>query len=82
MTLRLAFLSCLFATCAIAEAPWNAEKKLVDKAHQDLPKSVHHTAFVNSEGLHHKGDKIHFNAAACRELGKHYAAAYLKMSKE
>jgi hypothetical protein len=65
-----------------AEAPWNAEKMLVDKAHQDLPKSVPHTAFVNSEGLHHKGDKIHFNAAACRDLGKRYAAAYLKMTKE
>lgn len=65
-----------------AEAPWNAEKKLVSKAHQDLPKSVPHTVFVNSEGLHHTGDKIHFNAAACRELGKRSAAAHLKMTKE
>lgn len=64
------------------EAPWNAEKKLVDKAHQYLPKSVPHTAFVNSGGGNHKGDKIHFDAAAGRGLGQRYGAAYLKMTGE
>ncbi|MEY4245738.1 MAG: Carbohydrate acetyl esterase/feruloyl esterase precursor [Verrucomicrobiota bacterium] len=53
-----------------AVALWNAENMLVDKAHQDLPKRVDLTAFVNAEGLHHKSDKIHFGAAACRELVK------------
>lgn len=65
-----------------AEAPWATEKAVVDKAHQDLPKAVPHCAFVRAEGLLHKGDKVHFDSAAYRELGKRYAEAYLKMRKE
>lgn len=61
--------------------PWSPEKVLVDKAHQDLPKSATRTAFVTAEGLNHKGDKVHFDSAAYRELGKRYAAAYLQMTK-
>lgn len=63
------------------EAPWSPEKVLVDKAHRELPKEVPHTAFVTAEGLHHKGDKVHFDSAAYRELGKRYAAEFLKMTK-
>jgi hypothetical protein len=61
--------------------PWTPESVIVDQAHQDLPKKVPHTAFVSAEGLKHKGDKIHFDSASFRELGKRYAAAYLKMAK-
>lgn len=61
--------------------PWTPEKKVVDQAQRDLPKEVPHTAFVTAEGLNHKGDKVHFDAAAYRELGKRYAAAFLKMTK-
>lgn len=61
--------------------PWNPEKEIVDKAHQSLPNKVPHTAFVSAEGLKHKGDKVHFDAASYRELGKRYAEAYLKMTK-
>ncbi len=61
--------------------PWSPEMVLVDQAHRDLPKQVPHTAFVTAEGLHHKGDKVHFDSAAYRELGKRYAAAYLQMTK-
>jgi len=61
--------------------PWKPETILVDKAHRELPKEVPHTAFVTAEGLNHKGDKVHFDAAAYRELGKRYAAAFLKMGK-
>ena len=61
--------------------PWTPEKVMVDQAHRDLPKQVPYTAFVNAEGLHHKGDQVHFDAAACRELGKRYAAAFLQMTK-
>lgn len=60
--------------------PWSPEKVMVDKAHQDLTKQVPHAAFVTAEGLNHKGDKVHFDAAAYRELGKRYAAAFLKMN--
>ena len=61
--------------------PWKPETILVDKAHRELTKEVPNTAFVTAEGLNHKGDKVHFDSAAYRELGKRYAAAFLKMPK-
>jgi hypothetical protein len=65
-----------------ADSPWNEFKKQVDQAHRDLPKKVPHTAFVSSDGLNHKGDKVHFNADSYREFGKRYAAAYLKLIQQ
>ncbi|MCO6454128.1 MAG: alkaline phosphatase D family protein [Pirellulaceae bacterium] len=59
-----------------AERPWDAAHKLVDAAHQSLPAQVPRTALVSSEGLGHKGDQVHFDAASYRELGRRYAAAY------
>ncbi|MEQ8789761.1 MAG: sialate O-acetylesterase [Pirellulaceae bacterium] len=64
-----------------AERPWDDAKKMVDAAHQTLPKKVSHTAFVSAEGLGHKGDEVHFSADAYRELGKRYAKAYLELTK-
>jgi hypothetical protein len=64
-----------------AERPWSDAKKLVDAAHQALPKKVPHTAFVSAEGLSHKGDQVHFNADSYREFGKRYAQAYLELTK-
>ena len=46
-----------------------------------LPSEVPHTAFVSSDGLKHKGDKVHFDAESYRELGRRYAKAYLQLSK-
>ena len=43
-----------------------------------LTDKVKRTAFVASDGLGHKGDKVHFSAAAFRELGERYAKAYLE----
>ena len=63
-----------------ADSPWNEFKKQVDQAHRDLPKKISHTAFVASDGLNHKGDKVHFDADSYREFGKRYAAAYLKLA--
>lgn len=59
--------------------PWTPEMEIVDQVHQDLPKHVEKTAFVSAAGLKHKGDKIHFDAESYRELGRRYAAAFLKM---
>lgn len=61
------------------DVPWSPDIKTVDQAHQDLPKRVPYTAFVSAEGLKHKGDKIHFDSASYRELGRRYAQAYSKM---
>ena len=41
----------------------------------DLPKVVTNMKVVSAEGLVDKGDKLHFDAASARELGKRYAAA-------
>lgn len=58
------------------DVPWTPEMKTVDAAHRSLPQKVPQTAYVGAEGLKHKGDKIHFDAAAYRELGHRYAEAW------
>ena len=62
-----------------AEVPWDAAHKKVDQTHQDIIKKIPFTAYVSAEGLKHKGDKVHFDAASYREFGKRYATAYLKL---
>jgi hypothetical protein len=58
--------------------PWDDAKRVVDKAHQDLPSKVKATAFVSADGLVDGGDKTHFDAESLREFGRRYAAAYQK----
>ncbi|WP_162915565.1 sialate O-acetylesterase [Paraflavitalea soli] len=40
---------------------------------KQVPDSIAFSAVVSAEGLGHKGDNLHFNTAAARELGKRYA---------
>ena len=63
------------------ERPWSDAKKLVDKAHRDLGSKVFRAAFVNSDGLNHKGDKVHFDSAGFRELGRRYAKAFFDLTE-
>lgn len=63
------------------ERPWSEDKKRVDRAHRLLAERVTRTAFVDSDGLHHKGDEIHFDSASYRELGHRYAKAWLELEK-
>ncbi|QDU29338.1 Carbohydrate acetyl esterase/feruloyl esterase precursor [Anatilimnocola aggregata] len=63
------------------DVPWDDNRKIVDQAHRDLAKQVKQAAFVPSDGLKHKGDKVHFDSAGLREFGKRYADAYLKLAK-
>lgn len=63
------------------EKPWDDSWKMVDQAHRDIAASVPGVRFVSAEGLAHKGDVLHFNSAAARELGRRYAAAYLAMPR-
>jgi hypothetical protein len=62
------------------ERPWDDAKRQVDAAHRNLPESVPQTAFVSSDGLHHKGDEVHFDAESYRELGRRYAAAFVQLT--
>ena len=61
------------------DVPWDAFRTQIDQAHRALPQHVTRTAFVSAEGLVHNGDKVHFDADSARELGRRYAAAYLKL---
>jgi hypothetical protein len=61
------------------ERPWDAAKQEVDRAHRELPSRIRRTAYVSSEGLGHRGDFLHFNAEASRELGRRYARAYITL---
>jgi len=63
------------------ERPWSEDKKRVDQAHRDLASRVTQTAFVDSDGLHHKGDEIHFDSESYRELGHRYAKVWLELQK-
>jgi hypothetical protein len=56
-----------------------AEVKMVNAAIANLPQAVPHTAFVSSEKLGHKGDMLHFDAAAQRELGRRYAREMIRL---
>lgn len=53
--------------------------KIVRETLQTLPDRVKHTGFAPATDLNHKGDKVHFDAAAYREFGKRYAAAMVKL---
>ncbi len=64
-----------------AERPWSPEKIMVDAAHQSLPEKVPNCAFVDAQGLKHKGDQVHFDADSYREFGRRYAKAYQSMKK-
>jgi hypothetical protein len=57
--------------------PWTADTRRVDSVHRAIAASVPHVALVPAQGLRDKGDALHFDAAAARELGERYAAAYL-----
>ena len=48
-------------------------KGTVDAALKALPQKVKHTGWVSAQGLEHKGDVVHFDAASYREFGKRYA---------
>ncbi len=44
-----------------------------------LPAKVSHTAVVESTGLKHKGDHVHFDTPSLREFGQRYAEAMKKL---
>lgn len=57
------------------EVPWTPEKFFVDRAHRKVAERLPHTEFVSTNGLGHKGDRVHFDAASARELGHRYFQA-------
>lgn len=53
--------------------------KIVNAALKHIPQRVKYTACVDASGLEHKGDHVHFNSNALRELGRRYAEAMLRV---
>ncbi|MCA9248971.1 MAG: sialate O-acetylesterase [Planctomycetales bacterium] len=64
------------------QRPWSDAKKQVDRVHRELPGKLSRCAFVDSNGLTHRGDHIHFDSASYRQLGRRYAKAYLTLSSQ
>jgi hypothetical protein len=60
--------------------PWTDAVRRVDSAHRAIAATVPGVAYVSSEGLGHKGDTLHFDAASARILGERYAAAYRELA--
>ncbi|WP_437192635.1 sialate O-acetylesterase [Planctomicrobium sp. SH527] len=67
-----------FLSVGTAEKPsyWKVVNAQLESIHELVPNS----AFVNSTGLGHKGDSVHFDTEALREFGRRYAAALLKLN--
>jgi hypothetical protein len=53
--------------------------RIVNKALRQISRRVKHAACVDSTGLEHKGDNVHFSADAERELGRRYAEAMIRL---
>ena len=66
------------------KAPWNDATRAVNAAQIAVAHEVPHVAFVESTGLtplNTMAEDPHFGAAAAREFGKRYAAAYLRLGQ-
>ncbi|HEX6927245.1 MAG TPA: sialate O-acetylesterase [Longimicrobiaceae bacterium] len=61
-----------------AGVPWSPYRAAVDSVHRSLPTILDNVVFVPADGLGHKGDSVHFDSPATRELGRRFARAYLE----
>ena len=64
------------------EVPWDEWRSMVNSAHEELAQEMEHVYFISSDGLGHKGDSLHFSAAASRELGKRFAQVYNEVIRD
>lgn len=55
--------------------------RLINETLANLPKNVPATACIESHGLTHKGDVLHFDAKSEREMGHRYATQMLLLQK-
>ena len=59
----------------------DGDAQTVNDALHATAKALPQVACVESQGLNHKGDVLHFDAPSQREFGKRYAAAMLHLQK-
>lgn len=55
------------------------EARIVNAALKQIPRRMKYTACVESGGLKHKGDNVHFSTKSARELGRRYAEAMTRL---
>jgi hypothetical protein len=63
------------------EKPWDQWWERVNQTHEEVAREVDGVYFVPSDGLGHKGDTLHFSAAAAHELGRRFAQVYLEEAR-
>ena len=56
---------------------WRAINKII----RNYARKNAYTDVISSKGLNEKGDKVHFDGASQREMGKRFATQFLKTSK-
>ncbi len=61
------------------ERPWSSHRQTVDAAHQALKRERAVVEFASSDGLVHKGDQTHFDAASARAFGERYYEAFKRL---
>jgi hypothetical protein len=64
-----------------ASSLWSEGRVQIDAVHRAIATELPNAAFVSAEGLTDVGDGLHFDAAAARELGRRYAAAYVELTR-
>lgn len=60
-----------------AERPWSEYRERVDSAHRAVVATTSRAVFVETGGLKHRGDTVHYDAASAREIGRRYAKSFL-----
>jgi len=70
------FVAATIGDFVVARNPW---AETVNEALRGLPEVVPCTACVEVEGLNHRGDDVHFDAASARALGRRYAEAVFRL---
>jgi hypothetical protein len=58
------------------------ESDVVKGAIRDMPNALPRVGFADSNGLTHKGDHLHFNAASQKEFGQRYADAMERLRQQ
>ena len=59
----------------------NKDKIIVNRAIKEVAKTIPNCNYVQTNGLNHRGDTLHFDSPSAREIGKRYAAAMLSLQK-
>ena len=59
----------------------NLNKVLVNQSIKNVAATLPNCGFVETNGLHHRGDSLHFDSPSAREIGKRYAAVMLSLKK-